>query len=50
MNIDALKHFPEAIQFIYGALETPGGKVLLHCLEGKSRSSTFTLAFMMEHL
>ena len=50
MNIDALLFFPEAIKFIESALETPGSKVLVHCLEGKSRSSTFTLAFMMQHL
>ena len=47
---DAFSHFPETISFIENALEKPGNKVLIHCLEGKSRSSTFTLAYMMHKL
>lgn len=44
----------EALQlpskFISAALKAePGGRVLVHCSLGKSRSSAVTLAFLMEH-
>lgn len=38
-DADLLQHFPRAIAFIQGAL-TSGGKVLVHCAAGVSRSAT----------
>lgn len=40
------QHFPAAIEFIDGALRD-NGKVLVHCGEGISRSSTLVLAYLM---
>ncbi|KAI5810754.1 protein-tyrosine phosphatase-like protein [Pyronema omphalodes] len=42
-----LPHFPEAIAFIKLALSTKNGKVLVHCVEGVSRSSSMVLAYIM---
>ncbi|XP_076358322.1 dual specificity protein phosphatase 3-like [Tachypleus tridentatus] len=39
-------HFEEAVNFIDCALKN-GGKVLVHCLMGVSRSSTITIAYLM---
>lgn len=43
-NISA--HFDEVAEFIHSAV-TSGGKVLVHCLMGMSRSSTCVLAYLM---
>ncbi|PRQ17378.1 putative phosphoric monoester hydrolase [Rosa chinensis] len=38
--------FDEAVEFIDHVEET-GGKVLVHCFEGKSRSATLVLAYLL---
>ena len=40
------KHFESAADFIHDALRS-GGRVLVHCGEGISRSATLVLAYMM---
>jgi protein-tyrosine phosphatase len=39
-------HFGECIKFIKEAIDA-GGKVLVHCWAGVSRSATITIAYMM---
>ena len=41
-----LQHFPEAVSFIDEAFEN-GGRVLVHCNLGASRSATITIAYLM---
>ncbi|XP_068111488.1 dual specificity phosphatase 29-like isoform X3 [Hyperolius riggenbachi] len=36
-----------AAQFIHKALTTPNGRILVHCVLGKSRSATLVLAYLM---
>ncbi|KAH7910329.1 protein-tyrosine phosphatase-like protein [Hygrophoropsis aurantiaca] len=43
---DLLIHLPQACQFIQSALDE-GGKVLVHCLMGVSRSTTVVCAYLM---
>lgn len=44
---DLLTSFPDSNQFIESALDS-GGKVLVHCYFGVSRSSTIVIAFIMK--
>ena len=45
-EVDIAQHFHSAFSFIEGAKEA-GGAVLVHCHEGKSRSVTLALAYLM---
>ena len=44
---EIVKHFTEAIQFIEKALAMDGC-VLVHCYEGRSRSATLAIAYIMK--
>ncbi|NWT67174.1 DS13B phosphatase, partial [Prunella himalayana] len=46
---DLSTFFYDAANFIGKALNTSGGKVLVHCAMGVSRSATLVLAFLMIH-
>ena len=41
-------YFPNAFEFITSALET-GGRILVHCFAGKSRSASFVIAYLMQN-
>ena len=44
--VNISKHFNDCIQFIRTALEM-GGRVLVHCFAGVSRSATCGIAYLM---
>ncbi|XP_041829242.1 dual specificity protein phosphatase 13-like [Melanotaenia boesemani] len=46
-HFDLDVYFQPAADFIHKALKSPGGKVLVHCIMGMSRSSTLVLAYLM---
>ncbi|XP_072229156.1 dual specificity protein phosphatase 13A-like [Leuresthes tenuis] len=46
-HFDLDVYFQPAADFINKALKSPGGKVLVHCIMGMSRSSTLVLAYLM---
>lgn len=39
-----LRHFPEVFRF----LDAAEGAALVHCFEGKNRSATFVVAYLMQ--
>ncbi|XP_069467079.1 dual specificity protein phosphatase 13A-like [Ambystoma mexicanum] len=46
-HFDISKYFYSAAEFIHKALNKTGGKVLVHCAAGLSRSATLVLAYLM---
>ncbi|KYO27604.1 dual specificity protein phosphatase 13 [Alligator mississippiensis] len=48
-SFDLSIFFYDAANFIHKALNTPGGKVFVHCAMGISRSASLVLAFLMIH-
>ncbi|CAG9319352.1 unnamed protein product [Blepharisma stoltei] len=44
---DISKHFQLAYNFIKNALKEPRGRVLVHCAQGVSRSSTYVIMYLM---
>ncbi|KAK2876054.1 hypothetical protein QQF64_005181 [Cirrhinus molitorella] len=46
-HFDLDVYFKPAADFIHKALNTPDGKVLVHCIMGMSRSSSLVLAYLM---
>lgn len=45
---DIRKHFPEALEFINNA-QAIGGRCLVHCMVGASRSTSIVLAWLVSH-
>jgi protein-tyrosine phosphatase len=43
------EHFEGALEFIHQGRNLQNGGVLVHCSEGKSRSVSFTIAYLMKH-
>ena len=41
-------YFPTVFEFINNALES-GGRILVHCFAGKSRSASFIIAYLMQY-
>ncbi|XP_075073173.1 dual specificity protein phosphatase 13A [Mixophyes fleayi] len=48
-DFDMSKYFYSASEFIHKALNTPGARLLVHCVVGISRSATLVLAYLMIH-
>ncbi|KAF7247252.1 Dual specificity protein phosphatase 13 isoform B [Varanus komodoensis] len=46
-NVDLSSHFYPVAEYIRAALKSPGGKVLVHCAMGITRSTILVLAFLM---
>ena len=41
------RHFTSAVSFIASALKSPGGRLYVNCVFGRSRSTTFVVAYLM---
>ena len=48
-NIDIASYFEDTNDFIHKA-KLSGGKILVHCFLGSSRSSTFVIAYMIKYM
>lgn len=46
VGVNLKEYFPTVFSFITNALES-GGRVLVHCFAGKSRSASFVIAYLM---
>ncbi|XP_019636494.1 PREDICTED: dual specificity protein phosphatase 3-like [Branchiostoma belcheri] len=42
-----MQHFEEAAKYIHKAVDEEGGKILVHCREGYSRSPSLVMAYLM---
>ncbi|KAM4636810.1 dual specificity phosphatase 29-like isoform 1-T2 [Discoglossus pictus] len=47
LNFDLGSFFEQGAHFIKQGLDTPGGKVFIHCVKGISRASSLVLAYLM---
>lgn len=47
--VDIKTHFESTTRFIYEQLARPGGRVLVHCAAGVSRSATICMAYLMRY-
>lgn len=45
---ELVEHLPRAVAFIAGALQDPRARVLVHCVQGVSRSASVVAAFLIK--
>ena len=48
-DYDIAQHFEESNEYIHSIISNPKNCLLIHCFAGKSRATSFTLAYLIQH-